>query len=372
MGIFMRKKFLYVFLVFITLLLIINPQASVKYARSGLEMAEEIIIPSLFPFFVCSGLLIYSGFCEVLAKYMQPIMKPLFNVNGAGAAAFVLGIISGYPLGAVTVCALFEKSYLSKSEAERMLAFCNNSGPLFILGAVGISLYQNPRVGIVLYISHILAAVLTGIAFGFYKKNSYNAPRSGIGVVSAGAGEVFSTVLASSVQSILTVCGAVVFFSVISSLITDMLPIAPVLKMLVTGFMEFVTGVKLVAYSQLPMFEKLVLSAAIVGFAGMSVHIQVLGVVSRSGLDLKPYIVGKCIQGVLAAVITACALRLFPVGTEVFAPASLEIGGAFAMNSLFVIMSAASIVFFVIAGGVTVICKRRFVKNELKEKNVLR
>lgn len=361
----MRKKLLYAFLIFITLLLIINPQDSVKYARGGLGMAGEIIVPSLFPFFICSGLLIYSGFCEILAKLMQPVMKPLFNVNGAGAAAFVLGIISGYPLGALTACQLYEKSYLSKSEAERMLAFCNNSGPLFILGAVGISLYQNPKVGTLLYISHIISAVFTGFIFKFYKKNEYNAPRSRIETEAGSIGEIFSTVLINSVQSILTVCGAVIFFSVVSSLITDLLPLTPWIKIFVTGLLEFVTGVKLIAYSNMPLYEKLVLSAAIVGFAGVSVHVQVLGVVSKYGLSLKPYIIGKSIQGVLAAALTMLMLRLFPVEKTVFAPLSIEVGGAFAMDSLFVIMTVVSVFFIVLAGMIFGILKKMYrVKKE--------
>ena len=223
----MRKKILYASLVGVTLLLILNPQKSVMYAQNAMELCGSVIVPSLFPFFVCSGLLIYSGFCELLAKAMQPVMKPMFNVNGSGAAAFVLGIISGYPLGAVTACRLYEKNYLSKTETERLLAFCNNSGPLFILGAVGISMYHNPRIGIALYAAHILSAILTGLLFRFYRKNDFNAPAAELGVEEKSFSEMFyrlsffrrHRVRRWNMNSILIIAVAVAISSVISVIV---------------------------------------------------------------------------------------------------------------------------------------------------------
>ena len=359
----MKKKILYASLVGVTLLLILNPQRSVMYAQNAMELCGSVIVPSLFPFFVCSGLLIYSGFCELLAKAMQPVMKPMFNVNGSGAAAFVLGIISGYPLGAVTACRLYEKNYLSKTETERLLAFCNNSGPLFILGAVGISMYHNPRIGIALYAAHILSAILTGLLFRFYRKNDFNAPAAELGVEEKSFSEMFSAVLANSLQSILIVCGAVVFFSVISSIIIDFIPLSENIKAAVAGIFEFATGIKAVAGASMPLLEKLVISAGVVGFAGISVHIQVMSVAAGRGLSLVPYIVGKAVQGIISMILVFVILRLVPIETAVFSLSAVEVGGAFAMDSLFVIMTVTSVFFVALGGTVFAIFKKRAEKS---------
>ena len=42
---------------------------------------------------------------------------------------------------------------ISKEESERLLSFTNNSGPLFILATVGISLFGNKKIGIITIIS---------------------------------------------------------------------------------------------------------------------------------------------------------------------------------------------------------------------------
>ena len=72
----------------------------------------------------------------LFGKIIEKPVKKLFNVPGQGAIALIMGIISGYPVGAKIVCDLKKRNICTKEEAERLLAFTNNSGPLFILGTV--------------------------------------------------------------------------------------------------------------------------------------------------------------------------------------------------------------------------------------------
>ena len=346
----MKKIILYSVLVFLVTLLILNPEKSILYTKNGITLCQEIIIPSLFPFFVCSGLLVYSGFCEMLAKLTKPIMKPLFNINPTGSAAFILGLISGYPLGAVTACQLYESMYVSKSEAERLLAFCNNSGPLFILGAVGISMFHSPQAGIILYVSHILGAMTVGVLFRFYKSNTFNAPISSITSEKKSIPELFSIVLTNSIQSILTVCGCVVFSSVMANLIMDMLYLSPTFKAIINSSLEFVSGLSRISYLDTSLFSKLIMSAGVCAFAGLSVHMQVMGVASKSGLSLKPYILGKAFHAFFAIIYTFILLKLFPFTSTVFeqdlAPCSISAG--FFICSVYSIISVLFVVSMII------------------------
>ena len=84
-----------------------------------------------------------------------------------------MGIISGYPVGAKIINKFVEEGTCTKSEAERMLAFTNNSGPLFIIGTVGISLFGDIKIGIILFITHILACLTVGILFGVTSRKKY-------------------------------------------------------------------------------------------------------------------------------------------------------------------------------------------------------
>ena len=94
-----KKILIYLFAVGAVVLLIKNASSAIRYASDAIDLCLEMIVPTLFPFFICSGILIYSGFCELLAKAFQFCMYPLFRISPVGSSAFILGIVSGYPLG---------------------------------------------------------------------------------------------------------------------------------------------------------------------------------------------------------------------------------------------------------------------------------
>lgn len=328
-------------------LVLFNAEASLEYAKNGLALCEEVLVPSLFPFFVCSGLLVYSGACEWLAVGFAPIMRPLFNIGGVGASAFVLGIISGYPLGAKVAVGLYEDGYIEKNEAERLLSFCNNSGPLFLLGSVGVAIYHSIRLGAILYISHIAAALTVGGLFRFYKRGASAKTGYTKKEKSTDMAVVFSRALSDSVTGILNVCGAVIFFGVIANILTDFLP-AGLARSLFMLASELTNGIKSISSAEISLAHKLVLSSVAAGFAGICIHLQVMSVAAGKGLSLLPYISGKLLHGIISGAYTALLLKIYPITAEVFASAG-DINGAFFTASLYTCVSAS--VIFIIAGA---------------------
>ena len=152
--------------------LLLLPKQSVSAAGDGVQLCLNVILPSLFPFFVLSTLCVDSGIIRALGTLMQPLMAPLFRVGGCCAGAFLLGIIGGYPVGARTAISLYESGQCSRDEAERLLSFCNNSGPAFILGVVGAGIFSSSKAGLWLYGAHVAASILVGIVFRFYGKGT--------------------------------------------------------------------------------------------------------------------------------------------------------------------------------------------------------
>ena len=122
------------------------PAQAMEGARSGLALCGEVIVPSLFPFFILASLVVELGLAGQLGRALEPVMGPLFGLNGACASAVALGLIGGYPVGAKTALGLYENGLCTRTEAERLLAFCNNSGPAFVLGVVGAGIFSSARV----------------------------------------------------------------------------------------------------------------------------------------------------------------------------------------------------------------------------------
>lgn len=317
--------------------LVLFPAQAAEAAKDGLLLCYNVIIPSLFPFFVLSTLVVELGLVSYLGRLLSPLMRPLFRVPGEGATALALGFVGGYPVGARTTLSLYEKGLCTKTEAERMLAFCNNSGPAFILGVVGIGIFSNGRTGLLLYLAHAAASVCVGILFRFYRGTDQKRPSAAAlpRFEAPRLTAAFTGSVKTSFLSTLNICAFVVFFTVLIRLLTltGAIPalgrlLAPAMARLglppqfgthlITGLVELSSGVWTLSGSGNGA-GRLELAAFMLGWAGLSVHCQVLSFVGGSGLSVRPYFLGKLLHGGLSALFTAGLLRLFPTAVPVSA-----------------------------------------------------
>lgn len=286
-----KRKLWALILVSVMVLLLWRSAVAAEAVRRGLTLCARSVIPALFPYFVVSGLFISLGFADGVGRRLEPLTRRLFGVGGAGASAFFLGLLGGYPVGGRTVGQLYRAGRLSKDEAERLLAFCNNAGPSFILGVVGVGCFGSLRTGIYLYLVHAFSAVLVGILFR--KK----APVSGQKVRYSATFEptaAFVRAVGEAAEGMVRLCGFVVFFLVILALITDLTGLNhPVLL----GLAELTTGVT--ALGGRP--GDLVWAAALLGWGGLSVHGQTAAVLSDTDLGLGRYFLGKILQAIFSA-----------------------------------------------------------------------
>lgn len=319
-----KKYFFTVLFLTFTLSLILFSASNLEAAQNGLKLWANSVLPTLFPFFIATELLCKTNFTQILGKFLNKFMKPVFNVPGESAIAVIMGFISGYPVGAKVVCNLYEHKICSKSEAERLIAFTNNSGPIFILGSVGVALLGNTELGKILLISHIIASLLVGLIFRFWKKDqldltfrNYHSESKELIRVS-NLGEILGDAIKKSIATVLSIGGFVVLFSVIISILSSLkilteiahfltnfgLPYDITLSIL-TGMIEMTNGLQTASmcYSTLPV-PCILTCSFLLGFGGFSVLLQVFSIIAKSKISIKPYFYGKILQGVLAVVIT--------------------------------------------------------------------
>ena len=134
-------------------------------AAKALALCAGTVIPALFPFMAVTGLLMRLGFGQWLAPYMAGLMAPLFRLPGCAGSALLLGLVGGYPIGARTAAELYTSGALTRQEAERLLTFCNNSNPVFLISVLGVGVFGSVRVGLWLWLIHVASALVTGLLF---------------------------------------------------------------------------------------------------------------------------------------------------------------------------------------------------------------
>ena len=346
-----REVLLSLALLCATAALLLFPQQAMTASKDGLLLCYNVIVPSLFPFFVLSSLVVDLGLAGYLGRALEGVMRPLFRVSGACASALALGFIGGYPVGAKTAIGLYEKGMCSKVEAERLLAFCNNSGPAFILGVVGAGVFANSRVGVLLCLAHAAASVCVGVLFRFYGRKTDTGARTRAPHPQFRAehfSSIFTSVVKNAFFSTLNICAFVVLFTVVIRLLflSGFLPgVARLLGLLfsplgltqewaerlLTGAIEISSGVWTLA-GEGALAGRLSMAAFMLGWAGLSVHCQTLSFLGGSELSARTYLAGKVLHGVFSALLVGGLARLIPLDAPVSDYLAEQVAGIAALD----------------------------------------
>lgn len=294
----------------------------IESSRYALTICSELILPSLFPFFVMCGLLSRLGFPAFLGQLLAPASSRLFRVSGVGASALVVGLSGGYPMGAAYIADMQQNGEISLREAERLLAFCNNSGPAFIIGAVGVGVFGSVKIGLMLYLVHISAAVLTGILFRRVGGDERPSTEMFQQHQSMSLSIALPEAVRQAVLSVLNVCGFVVCFTVFTGLLDAggfFSATAGVIaastgaelhwaRVLLTGILELgsstaaMRGLGAAPYS-------LALAAWVLGWGGISVQFQTMSVLADTDIKCALHLAGRLISACIGAglaYITSC------------------------------------------------------------------
>ena len=275
------------------LALILDSKTALSGGAEGIDLCIRSVIPALFPFFVLSTLLTGS-----LLGTALPFLRPIGLLCGIPKGAepiLVTGLLGGYPVGAQCISHACASGQLTRADGRRMLGFCNNAGPAFLFGMTGF-LFENKAVPFVLWIIHIISAILTGaILPGKSDAQILISSQS-----SPGVGQL----LQQSLKNIASVCGWVIIFRIILAFGERwFLWLAPEpLQTVIAGVLELTNG-----YIALISIEndslRFVLASAFLSFGGVCVALQTASVTGQADLDLRFYFPGKLIQTAISAVL---------------------------------------------------------------------
>ena len=285
----------------------------IESCRYAVELCLSLILPSLFPFFVLSVLLNRLGLPGYLGRLLTPLASRVYGVTGAGASALLIGITGGYPLGAAYIADMERSGAITAREGERLLAFCNNSGPAFIIGAVGAGAFGSGKAGLLLYLCHVLSAMLTGL---FFRQKDYCREIPPLQLDTIYISQALPEAVKQAMGALLNVCGFVMCFTVLVglldaggafSLLCGQLSAVFGLELqfthaALTGVLELGSAAgALRGLSATPL--NMALAAGILGWGGISVHFQTLAVLAGSKIKGALHFAGRLISASIGMVL---------------------------------------------------------------------
>lgn len=283
-------------LLFVVLIVCIltHSQLSLAYALMGLQLWFDKMIPALLPFMILSGIMIRMNLTKLFSKLLYPLIRPVYQVSENACYAMFMGFLCGFPMGAKTVADLVKRRMLSLQEAEFLLAFCNNIGPVYFCSFVLPLLNREltlPYVTGMYGIPLLYGTILRHTKYRNMRGNEHISD-SNLSVPTKTPNLLYEIddAINSSVQSILSLGGYMILFNLMNLIPHIILGKIP---MYLAPIFEITGGLKL-SDGQMPLYLLLMLP-----FGGFSCMAQTYSCIQGTNLSIGKYMVHKLILTLL-------------------------------------------------------------------------
>ena len=305
------NKFLLITLILVCVIFVISPKIYANCCLNALSVWAVNVLPTLLPFFILTRLIVnLSG---TKPNKMDKLFKKIYHTNNS-AGVYFLSVLSGYPMGAKLICNMHEMGRINNLDAKRMMSFCSVSGPMFIIGTVGVGFLVSFKAGLVILIANILASLLNGliyrgksvkeVEFNYspQKKNEnllydcvYDAM---ISVLMVGAFIVLSFLIIEILINLKILTTFSAFFANIFKLDNE------VVMSILKGTIEITRGTLDLGKCGISLRAKTIIASGLVGFGGISVLLQSMGFLSKLNIPIKTMLLQKVTQAILCVVIS--------------------------------------------------------------------
>lgn len=295
--------------------MISEPAKYISKSLDGISAWALSVLPSVLPFMFFTKVLSSLDCMQSLTRPFSSISKTLFNTPPISFYTFFMAIMSGYPVGSKMVADLYLQGKVTREDAFKMTSFCSTSGPMFIIGAVGVGMFKNQTIGYILFISHVLGAILNGILFRKMKiKNSAPLqPTANLTPEQTQKKTDISEIVLNSTLSILSVgCIITIFFIVIEcfSPILSLLP--EPLQFFFEGVIEITKGcIDLSSLQNLNLAT--ILCSFVISFGGISTVLQSLTMLSKLKMPAKLFIFQKFCHAIFSTLVTIILLAIIGI-----------------------------------------------------------
>lgn len=316
-----NKKLILIMIVCILLgVIIINPAIYITSCLNGIIVWATVVLPALLPFMFFTKTLTELGVAEILATKFKLFPK-IFKVPSVAVYVFVLSILSGYPVGAKIVADLYESGNITKEEAYKITTFTSNSGPMFILGSVGIGMFANKKLGIIILISHILGALINGLIYRNHKEKNLEKNKKIIVKNNLSLGEL----MWNTVNSVLIIGGFIALFFVIIEILNNLHIFSPISNLfssifncnsnifnaIFNGIFEITRGCLDISKLGLNEFFSGLLCTFIISFGGLATAMQAFVFLKKFDMRFSFFIKQKITHAIFASIISIIILFIF-------------------------------------------------------------
>lgn len=283
-----KNIFLLYFLLIIELLVLINSKLVIKNVISSCNMFISKIFPSLFPTMVIGLLLVKSNIEIIIPKFIKKLFKSFFNFNNAMINLYIISMLTGTPSNAIYINEYLNNHIIDEKQAEILLCSTHFINPLFVIGGVGIGVFNSFKTGILLLILLWCNNLLK--LFLLRNKNEIFEEKS-LEIRSVNPIKTLSYSIKNSVNALLMILGIVIMFNILVTLICNIFNISELIVTLINGTLEMTGGIIKLSYLKVNTALKFLISYLFLNFGGLCIQLQALSMIDNKKIKYYKYFI---------------------------------------------------------------------------------
>lgn len=342
--IFNKKKLIItnitIYLLIFTLLT--NSNVCISSISTSTNIFLTKLLPALFPYILLTEILINLNISENITYGFSKVLCILFRLPQCTAPTIFMSYFLGYPNAAKYLTRLYEEKKIDYHTCKKIASFTNNANPAYMIGTLGIAMFHNVTIGIILLISHFLASILIGITYTSNKTIiQQNIVNSNSFKEISFSFEILLKSLFNTIKTLSIIWGFTVIFSLLPILLFKKLSLPTHIYGLIVGIFELSNGIYIILNSNLDFTIMLCLISFILSFSSLMVIMQIYSYIYKTNIKLSYIVKYKLLQGIVSAIITYILSSLF-FNNNI-------ISVAFNIDNYHTVYSFPSILYFIIA-----------------------
>ncbi len=290
------KKLKYIVLTLILIVFILNIKVVINSTYDASVLFFKKIFITIFPFIILCDILIYFNYHLFIKRIFGKLINKIFNIDSNTSIIFILSVLTSHPSNAVYIKNLLDNKLIDIKTANRILIYTYFPSIAFVIGVIGISLYNSFKIGLLLWI----ICFINNIFIGLYlrKDNSYIESITNE-TKNISFFECFKLSIVKAINTSFIILGNLIVFTIIINLLVKYVSINSTILSILTGFLELTSGVISISKLSIPFNIKFALTSLILNFSSLSILFQSFSILSDYKINIKKTLTIKLMFGII-------------------------------------------------------------------------
>lgn len=300
------KKLKYIVLTLILIVFILNIKVVINSTYDASILFFRKVFISIFPFIILCDILIYFNYHLFIKRIFGKVINKIFNIDSNTSIIFILSILTSHPSNAVYIKKLLDDKIIDEKTANKILNYSYFPSIAFVIGVIGVSIYNSFKVGVLLWI----ICFLNNIAIGLFLRKDDLVIESNDKVISNDNFFIcFKNSIIKGINTSIIILGNLIVFTIIVNLITKYISIKPYILSILTGFLELTSGVISISKLSISFNIKFALTSLILNFSSLSILFQSFSILSDYKIDIKKTLTIKLMFSIISFLLILICTR---------------------------------------------------------------